>query len=82
MTFPNVIEWKILDFNFNFTEVCHYEYINRYANIDWVNGLAPIRQQSIIWTNCGLACWHIYASLALNELKWCFIYTLIDIILE
>ena len=48
MTFPNVIEWKILDFDFNFTEVCYYEYINKYANIDLDNGLAPIRQQAII----------------------------------
>ena len=31
----------------------------------------PIRQQAIIWTNDGLVCWCIYASLGLNELTCC-----------
>ena len=33
------------------------------------NGLAPNRQHCIIWTNDGLCCRHIFASLSLNELK-------------
>ena len=40
-----------------------------YANIGSDNGLAPIRRQTIIWTNDGLVCWRIYASLSLNVLK-------------
>ena len=32
------------------------------------NGLAPIRQQAIIWTNDGLFYWRIYATFDLNEL--------------
>ena len=33
------------------------------------NGLAPTRRQAIIWTNDGLNCWHIYASLGLKDLN-------------
>ena len=33
------------------------------------NGLAPNRRHCIIWTNDGLCCRHIFASLSLNELK-------------
>ena len=32
-------------------------------------GLAPSRQQAIMWTNVGLVHWRIYASLGLNELR-------------
>ena len=31
-------------------------------------GLILSRQQAIIWTNDGIVCWRIYASLGLNEL--------------
>ena len=33
------------------------------------NGLAPNRQQTIIWTNDGIVYWGTYASLGLNELN-------------
>ena len=35
---------------------------------NWHNGLVPNRRQAIIWTNDGLVCWRIYASLRLYEL--------------
>ena len=31
------------------------------------NGLAPTRQQTIIWTNGGVFYWRMYVSLGLNE---------------
>ena len=33
------------------------------------NGLAPNRQQAIIWINVGPMYWHIYAALGADELK-------------
>ena len=41
----------------------------QYSVIGSENGLAPIRQQAIIWTNDGIGYWCIYASLDLNELN-------------
>ena len=43
--------------------------IKKYSRIGSDNGLAPARQQTIIWTNNVLVYWRIYASLGLNELN-------------
>ena len=40
----------------------------QYSSIGSDNGLAPVRQQAIIWTNDGLVYRCIYASLSRNEL--------------
>ena len=42
---------------------------SQYFNIGSDNGLVPVRQQAIIWTNDGLVYWHKYVSLGLNELN-------------
>ena len=42
------LEWKYLNLNENFTEVCSYGSIRQYVSIDSGNGLAPIREQAII----------------------------------
>ena len=41
---------------------------NWYSSIGSDNGLAPNKQQAIIWGNDGLVCWHML-SLALNKLS-------------
>ena len=41
----------------------------QYSIIGSDNGMAPTRRQAIIWTNDGLGCWRIYASLSLSELR-------------
>ena len=59
---------KILNFNYNFTEIWSLWFNWQYGSIGSDNGLAPDRRQAIIWTNDGLCQWRIYASLGLNEL--------------
>ena len=61
-------EWKCLNLDENFTEICSQGSNWQYANIGSDNGLAPNRRQAIIWSNGGLGCRRIYASLGLNEL--------------
>ena len=39
----------------------------QYSSIASDNGVAPNRRQAIIWSNSGMFCWCIYASLGLNE---------------
>ena len=41
----------------------------QYNSVGSDNDLAPTRRQAIIWTNDGLVCWRIYASLGLNKLR-------------
>ena len=71
-TFSIAFSWmKIFDFRLKF----YWSLFLRvqYAIIVSDNGLAPNRRQAIIWTNVGLGCLCIYASLGLNELMiWCF----------
>ena len=66
-------EWKYLNVHLKF----HWSFPNgsnwQYASIDSDNGLVPNRRQAIIWTNNGLGCQCIYASLGLNESKDLFI---------
>ena len=39
------------------------------------NGMAPGGRQSVTWTNCGIICWSIYASLSLD----CITYSIVNI---
>ena len=50
------------------TGLMHTPLLPLVSNTQPGNGLAPVRQQAIIWTNGGIVYWHIYASLGLNEL--------------
>ena len=43
------IEWKCMNYNKKFTEVCS----EQYCSIGSDNGLEPTRRQAIIWTNDG-----------------------------
>ena len=63
------LEWKLLNFKSNFTEICSLGSNWQYGTIGSDNGLAPNRQQVIIWANVGMLYWCIYASLGLNELS-------------
>ena len=45
------LEWKSLYFDSNFTEVCSQWFNSQCVSIGWCNGLAPSRQQAIMWTN-------------------------------
>ena len=55
------LEQNLLNFNYNFTEIC-----SLWSN--WQNGIigsenwfAPDSRQAILWTNDGLGYWRIYA---------------------
>ena len=54
--------------NESFTEICYLGSHWQYAGIVSDNGLVPIRQQAIFWTNDGTIYWRIYALLEFNEL--------------
>ena len=52
MTLSNAFSWmEILNFDWNFTEVCSQGSNYLYSNIGSDNGLAPTRRQAIIWNN-------------------------------
>ena len=63
------LEWKLLNFKENLTEMCSLGSDSQHARIGSDNGLAPNRRQAIIWTNYGLGYWRIYAPFALNEFR-------------
>ena len=63
------LEWKLLYFKLNFTEVCSQGSNWQYASIGSDNGWVPIRWQAIICNNVGLVYWSIYTSLGLDGLK-------------
>ena len=63
------LEWKLLSFKLNFTELCSLWSYWQYSSIGSNNGLVPNRRWAIIWANDSLACWCIYMSLGLNELR-------------
>ena len=48
------LEWKLLYFDENFTEICILGSNKQYSSIILDNGLAPDWRQAIIWTNDGL----------------------------
>ena len=70
-------EWKILYFDLNFTKVCPEGCNWQCTSIGLDNGLAPNRQQAIIWTNADTIHWCLYAALGGDELNlfkgemWC-----------
>ena len=45
------LEWKCMNFDWHFTEVCSHGSNLEYSSIGSDNGLAPPRRQAIIWTN-------------------------------
>ena len=57
------LDWKVLYFDSNFTEVCSQGSNWQQPSIGSDNGLAPNRRQAIIWTNVDPIHWHIYAAL-------------------
>ena len=65
-------EWKILYFDYNFTDVCPQGSNWQSSSIGLDNGLAPNRRQPIIWTNADPINWRIYATLW-DELTQMFI---------
>ena len=60
-------EWKCLNFDYDFTEICFQGSNWQYSSIDLDNGLAPKRRQAIIGTNDDHVQQRIYASFGLNE---------------
>ena len=66
-------EWKILYFDYNFTDVCSQGSNWQSSSIGLDNGLAPNRWQAIIWTNADPNNWRIYATLGGVELTQMFI---------
>ena len=61
-------EWKLLIFLSNVTETRSVGSTWQYGNIDWDNGLAPNRHQTIISTSVGMIYLRIYTSISLNQL--------------
>ena len=45
------LEYKCINFDYDFTAVCSQESNEQYSSTGSDNGLASIRQQAIIWTN-------------------------------
>ena len=62
------LEWKLLNFKWNFIEICPLGSYWQHGNIGSDDGLVPNRRQAIIWTHDGLGYRRIYASLSLHEL--------------
>ena len=61
--YTHILEWIFFNFKENFTETCSYWSNWQLTSGGSDNGLAPNRQQVIIWANDGLVGWRIYASL-------------------
>ena len=53
------LQWKPLNFIQNFTEICSWGPNCQYGSIGSDNGLVPMRQQAIIWTNDGFNLNHL-----------------------
>ena len=64
------LEWKLLNFNHNFTEICSLEFNWQYGSIGSDNGLAMHRRQAIIWTNDGIGYWRRYVSLMMTQVPY------------
>ena len=45
------LEWKCINFYYNFTQVCSQWSNEQYSSTGSDNGFAPSRRQAIIWTN-------------------------------
>ena len=54
MTFQiHFLQWKCMNFDYNFTKVFSWGSNLQHFSICTDNGLAPARQQAIVWTNDG-----------------------------
>ena len=71
-------EWKILYFDYNFTDVCSQGSNWQSSSISLDNGLAPNTWQAIIWTNADPINWRIYATLGGDELTQMFIVSVCE----
>ena len=60
--FLNAYPCMMLYCDINLIDVWSYGLNEQRASIGSDDGLAPMRQQAIIWTNDGLLHWSIYAS--------------------
>ena len=56
-------EWKLLNFKWNFIEICSLGSNWQQTTIGTENGLSPNRRQAIIWSNYGLVYWRCYPTL-------------------
>ena len=54
------LEWKCMNFDYEFNEVCSWGSNWQYPSIYSDNGLAPFWRQAIVWINNGLVYWRIY----------------------
>ena len=61
-------QWKCLNFDKNFIEVCSQGSHWQYSSIGSDNGLAPNKRKAIMWTKDVLGCRRIYSSFGLDEL--------------
>ena len=63
------LEWKVLNFDSHFTEVCSQWSNQQLSSIGWDKGLVPNRRQIIIWTNDFGVYWRIYVN---SQPRWDF----------
>ena len=73
------LEWNVLCFDSNFTEVCSRRSNLQCDSLVFGNGLAPNRQQAINWTDADTVHWRIYASPGGDELSTSMFSTFRDI---
>ena len=64
----DILKWMFLNENVQILIEISLKFVPRgqyqqYSSIGSDNGLAPTRQQAIIWTNADRVHWHVYASL-------------------
>ena len=64
------LQWKCLNFDSNFTEVCCYGSNQQYSRISWDNGLAPPMRQAVIWNNDGSLLTYICVTRAQLSNSW------------
>ena len=67
------LEWKVLYFDYTFTEVCSQGSNLQWTSIGSDNILAPKRRQAIIWTNADPIHWHT----SVIRGRWVLIYVMI-----
>ena len=60
------LEWKLLNFEQDFTKICSLVSNWQYVSIGSDNGLASNRCQAIIWSNVCMLYWHI----CITQLQW------------
>ena len=68
----HILEWKLFNFERNFTELCSLGSNWQNSSIGSDNGLAPNRRQAIICTNVYPVHWRMYAAIGGDELTHSF----------